>query len=365
MTEQKLYEIALTLIPYIGVVNGKKLVAYCGGAEAVFCENKNALRQISGIHENVINGIDSKEVMTRAEEEMMFIEKNGIKPLFYLDKDYPKRLQHCHDSPMMLYYKGNADLNAEKTVGIVGTRNITDYGRYVVEKLIEDLATDNVMIISGLAYGVDAAAHRAALKYDLATVGVLGHGMQTIYPAENRKLSTNMIEKGGILTEFVSGTQPDRENFPKRNRIVAGMIDCLVVIESALKGGAMITAEIANSYDREVFAMPGRVGDIYSEGCNQLIKTNKANLLVNAADIRYVMRWDVDTKVVAKQMRLFRDFSEDEKKVMDVFAKNSVVHVDDIIIGTDLSPSKIASILLSLEFDGVLTALPGKRYQKL
>jgi DNA processing protein len=365
MTEQKLYEIALTLIPYIGVVNGKKLVAYCGGAEAVFRENKNALRQISGIHENVINGIDSKEVMTRAEEEMMFIEKNGIKPLFYLDKDYPKRLQHCHDSPMMLYYKGNADLNAEKTVGIVGTRNITDYGRYVVEKLIEDLATDNVMIISGLAYGVDAAAHRAALKYDLATVGVLGHGMQTIYPAENRKLSTSMIEKGGILTEFVSGTKPDRENFPQRNRIVAGMVDCLVVIESALKGGAMITAEIANSYDREVFAMPGRVGDIYSEGCNQLIKTNKANLLVNAADIRYVMRWDVDTKVVAKQMRLFRDFSEDEKKVMDVFAENNVVHIDDIIIGTDLSPSKIASILLSLEFDGVLTALPGKRYQKL
>jgi len=365
MTEQKLYEIALTLIPYIGVVNGKKLVAYCGGAEAVFRENKNALRQISGIHENVINGIDSKEVMTRAEEEMMFIEKNGIKPLFYLDKDYPKRLQHCHDSPMMLYYKGNADLNAEKTVGIVGTRNITDYGRYVVEKLIEDLATDNVVIISGLAYGVDAAAHRAALKYDLATVGVLGHGMQTIYPAENRKLSTSMIEKGGILTEFVSGTKPDRENFPQRNRIVAGMVDCLVVIESALKGGAMITAEIANSYDREVFAMPGRVGDIYSEGCNQLIKTNKANLLVNAADIRYVMRWDVDTKVVAKQMRLFRDFSEDEKKVMDVFAENNVVYIDDIIIGTDLSPSKIASILLSLEFDGVLTALPGKRYQKL
>ena len=365
MTEQKLYEIALTLIPYIGVVNGKKLVAYCGGAEAVFCENKNALRQITGIHENIIKGIDSKDVMIRAEEEMMFIEKNGIRPLFYLDKDYPKRLQHCHDSPIMLYYKGNADLNASKTVGIVGTRNITDYGRYVAEKLIEELVPDNVMIVSGLAYGVDTAAHRAALKYDLATVGVLGHGMQTIYPAENRKLSTNMIEKGGILTEFVSGTQPDRENFPKRNRIVAGMVDCLVVIESALKGGAMITADIANSYDREVFAMPGRVGDIYSEGCNQLIKTNKANLLVNAADIRYVMRWDVDTKVVAKQMRLFRDFSEDEKKVMDVFAENNVVHIDDIIIGTDLSPSKIASILLSLEFDGVLTALPGKRYQKL
>ena len=365
MTEQKLYEIALTLIPNIGDVNGKKLVAYCGGAEAVFCENKKALQRISGMNDNIIQCIDSKEVMKRAEEELLFIENNGIKPMFYLDKDYPKRLQHCHDGPMMLYYKGNADLNAEKTVGIVGTRNITDYGKYVVEKLVENLSYDSIMIISGLAYGVDAAAHTAALKYDLATVGVLGHGMQTIYPAENRKLATNMIEKGGILTEYVSGTVPFSGNFPKRNRIVAGMVDCLVVVESALKGGAMITAEIANSYDREVFAVPGKVGDYYSEGCNHLIRTNKANLMVGAEDIRYVMRWDVDTKVVAKQLRLFRDFSEDEKKVMDVFAKSNVVHLDDIIVGTDLSPSKIASILLSLEFDGVLTALPGKRYQKL
>ena len=303
--------------------------------------------------------------MKRAEKEMKFVENNGIKPLFYLDPEYPKRLQHCHDSPMMLYYKGNADLNAQKVVGVVGTRNITDYGRYAAEKIIEELASDNVMIISGLAYGVDAVAHRAALKYNLATVGVLGHGLQTVYPAENRNLSTKMLEKGGVLTEFVSGTQPDRENFPKRNRIVAGMIDCLIVIESALKGGAMITAEIANSYDREVFAMPGRIGDIYSEGCNHLIKTNKANLMTGAADVRYVMRWDVDTKVVAKQMRMFRDFSDDEKKIMGIFEDKNVVHLDDIIVGTELSPSKIASVLLSLEFDGVLTALPGKRYQKL
>lgn len=173
------------------------------------------------------------------------------------------------------------------------------------------------------------------------------------------------MEKGGILTEFVSGTKPDRENFPKRNRIVAGMVDCIVVVESAMRGGAMITADIANSYDREVFAMPGRVSDIYSEGCNHLIKTNKANLLVSAADIRYVMRWDVNTKIVAKQMRMFRDFSEDEQKIMDIFKNNNVVHLDDIIVGTNLSASKIASVLLSLEFDGVLTALPGKRYQKL
>lgn len=365
MERRKLYEIALTFVTGIGVVNGKKLVAYCGGAEAVFCETKKALEKIPNITESIVEKLMSPEILRRAEEELVFAEDNGITPLFYLDPQYPKRLQHCHDSPMMLYYKGNADLNADKVVGVVGTRNISEYGKYITESIIADLATDNVLIVSGLAYGVDAVAHKSALKYDLATVGVLGHGMQTIYPAENRKLSQKMIEKGGILTEFVSGTKPDRENFPQRNRVVAGMVDCLLVVESALKGGAMITAELANSYDREVFAIPGRVGDIYSEGCNQLIKTNKANLLTNTIDMRYIMRWDVDTKVVTKQMRMFRDFSEDEKKVMDVFNDNQIVHLDDIIVATELSPSKIASVLLSLEFDGILTALPGKRYQKL
>lgn len=365
MESRKLYEIALTLILGVGDVVGKKLVAYCGGAEAVFCETKKALTKIPNITESIVDNIMSPNVLKRAEEEIKFVEKNEITPLFYLDSQYPKRLQHCHDSPMLLYYKGKADLNAPKVVGVVGTRNISDYGKYVTENVMEELSADNVLIVSGLAYGVDAAAHRAALKYDLATVGVLGHGMQTVYPAENRKLSQKMLEKGGVLTEFISGTKPDRENFPQRNRIVAGMVDCLLVVESALKGGAMITAEIANSYDREVFAVPGRVGDIYSEGCNHLIKINKANLLTNAADIRYIMRWDVDTKVVAKQMRMFRDFSEDEKKIMDVFGDNRTVHLDDIIVGSELPPSKIASVLLSLEFDGILTALPGKRYQKL
>ena len=365
MTSRKLYEIALTLVPGIGYVNGKKLVAYCGGAEAVFCEKRKALSKISGIGEQTVNSILSHDVIRRAEEEIVFLEKNNIKPLFYLDTEYPKRLQHCSDSPLMLYYKGNADLNVAKAVGVVGTRNITDYGRIVTEKIIEELSDDNILIISGLAYGVDAVAHRAALKYNLATVGVLGHGMQTIYPAENRKLSINMIEKGGILTEFMSGAKPDREHFPQRNRIVAGMVDCLLVVESALKGGAMITAELANSYDREVFAVPGKIGDIYSEGCNQLIRTNKANLVTNAADIRYQMRWDVETRTVSKQMRMFREFNDDEQSVMNAFEGKTIVHLDEIIVKTNLSPSKIASVLLSLEFDGVLTALPGKRYQKL
>ena len=365
MTDQKLYEIALTLVPGIGYANGKKLVAYCGGAEAVFCEKKDVLTKVSGITDSIVQSLDSKEIMLRAEQEMKFIEKNGIKPLFYLDQEYPKRLQHCHDSPLMLYYKGNADLNAEKVVGVVGTRNITDYGRYITEQIVEGLSTNNVLIVSGLAYGVDAASHTAALKYDLATVGVLAHGMHTVYPAEHKNLASKMLEKGGLLTEFLSGTKPEKVYFPQRNRIVAGMVDCLVVVESALKGGAMITAELANSYDREVFAVPGKIGDLYSEGCNHLIRTNKANLVTSAVDIMYTMRWDIDTKVVAKQMRLFRDFSEEEKLIMDVFEDKNIVHLDDIIVGTELSPSKIASVLLSLEFDGVLTALPGKRYQKL
>ncbi|MBO4575112.1 MAG: DNA-processing protein DprA [Bacteroidales bacterium] len=365
MERRKLYEIALTLLPGIGYVNSKKLVAYCGGAEAVFCESRKALEQIPGIKPETVDGIVSHKMFDRVEQEFVFIEKNGIKPLYYLDADYPKRLQHCADCPLVLYYKGNANLNAAKVMGMVGTRNITDYGRFMAEKIIEEISSNNILIISGLAYGVDAMAHSAALKYNLATVGVLGHGMQTIYPAKNRKLAIEMLEKGGVLTEFMSGTMPLRENFPQRNRIVSGMVDCLVVVESAIKGGAMITADIANSYDREVFAVPGRIGDIYSEGCNMLIMTNKAHLVTGAADISRVMNWDIDTKTVAKQMRLFRDFSDDEQKVMDVFADKKTVQLDDIIVGTDLSPSKIASVLLSLEFDGVLTALPGKRYQKL
>ena len=275
-------------------------------------------------------------------------------------------LQHCYDSPMIIYCKGPADLNVEKVVGVVGTRNVTDYGKTLTDKVVEQLADDNVLVVSGLAYGVDTHAHNAALKNKLNTAAVLAHGFQTIYPPLNKTLARKIIDGGGcLLTEHISGTEPDRENFPKRNRIVAGMIDCLIVVESASKGGALITAEIANGYDREVFAFPGKIGDIYSEGCNKIIKDNKANILTEIDDLRNVMRWNETKKTVAKQMRMFRDFSEDEQKVIDVFGDDNIVYLDKIITETMLSPTKIASILLSLEFDGLLTALPGKRYQKL
>ena len=358
------YQIALTLLPGIGDISGKKFVQYCGSAEAIFKETRKSLEKITGMREASIEAIcKPKEYLKRAEEEIDFIEKNAIRPLFFLDADYPRRLLQCDDGPMMLYYKGAANLNANCVVAIVGTRNITEYGKENCLQLVEDLKDDNVLIVSGLAYGVDTAAHKAAVKNGIPTVGVMGCGMQQVYPATNKKLANEMLEQGGVLTECMSGTQPDRENFPRRNRIIAGMADAVVVIESAMKGGSLITADLANSYSRDVFAYPGRVMDIYSQGCNYLIRTNRAHLMESVLNLRYVMRWDSETKN-EKQTALFREFTDDEKLIMDCFGSSAVVSLDDIIVKSELPTTKIAAILLNLEFDGVLMAMPGKRYQK-
>ena len=358
------YQIALTLLPGIGDISGKKFVQYCGSAEAIFKETRKSLEKISGMREASIEAIcKPKEYLNRAEEEIDFIDKNAIRPLFFLDADYPRRLLQCDDGPMMLYYKGAANLNANRIVAIVGTRNITEYGKENCLQLVEDLKDDNVLIVSGLAYGVDTAAHKAAVKNGIPTVGVMGCGMQQVYPATNKKLANEMLEQGGVLTECMSGTQPDRENFPRRNRIIAGMADAVVVIESAMKGGSLITADLANSYSRDVFAYPGRVMDIYSQGCNYLIRTNRAHLMESVLNLRYVMRWDSEMKN-EKQTALFREFTDDEKLIMDCFGSSAVVSLDDIIVKSELPTTKIAAILLNLEFDGVLMAMPGKRYQK-
>ena len=358
-------QIALTLLPGIGDISGKKFVHYCGSAEAIFKETRKSLEKITGMREASIEAIcKPKEYLKRAEEEIEFMEKNGIRPLFFLDADYPRRLLQCDDSPMMLYYKGAANLNANRVVAIVGTRNITEYGKENCQQLVEDLKDDNVLVVSGLAYGVDTAAHKAAVKNDIPTVGVMGCGMQQVYPAANKKLANDMIEQGGgVLTECMSGTQPDRENFPRRNRIIAGMADAVVVIESAMKGGSLITADLANSYSRDVFAYPGRVMDLYSQGCNYLIRTNRAHMMESVLNLRYVMRWDSAFKS-EKQTALFREFTDEEKIIMDCFGSNAVVGLDDIIVKSELPTTKIAALLLNLEFDGVLMALPGKRYQK-
>jgi len=357
---QLLYQIGITLIPGIGDINGKKLIAHCGGVEALFKEKKSNLLKIPGLRKDMINAIKGAQILQRAEEEIRFIEKKQVQPIFYLDKSYPHRLKHCIDGPILLFYKGNADLNKTKVVAIVGTRNMSIYGQELCEQFVQDLADLDVLIISGLAYGIDTQAHKYALRNKLETIGVFAHGLDRVYPPSNRKLANKMIEQGGLLTEFRSKSNPDRENFPKRNRIVAGMSDAVLVVESAAKGGALITADIANSYNRDVFTFPGRVSDTYSEGCNFLIKTNRAALIQHARDLKYLMGWDDVSKKKHIQKQLFVELDIDEQHIMEVLKQHQELGIDQLSILAELPISKIAAKTLSLEFKGLLYCLPGK-----
>lgn len=360
-----LHQIGISLIPGIGDINGKKLVAYCGGAEAVFKEKKKNLLKIPGIGVSTVDSIISQKVLERAEEEIKFIERYNIKPLFFTEKEYPQRLKHCIDGPLLLFFKGNADLDASRIVGVVGTRNASEYGKETCNKILEELAELDVLVISGLAYGIDTAAHKAALKNNLKTAGVLAHGLDRIYPSANKSLAEKMVSNGGLITDFISKTIPDRENFPKRNRIIAGLVDALIVVESAIRGGALITANIANSYDRDVFAFPGKISDKYSEGCNFLIKTNKAALIQSGKDISYIMQWESKSKSPPKQQKLFAELDIEEKMIIDILQKDESCSIDYIVLKSKLSNSKIASILLNLEFKGLVKNLPGKMYKCL
>ncbi len=360
------YEIALTMLPGIGHVSGKKLVALCGGLEAIFKDSRKDLLRRKTIGENVINKLleGRNEALRKAEKEVRFIEKYHIKTLFFLDKSYPYRLGNCHDAPLLLYYKGNADLNSPRVVSIVGTRKATDYGRDVCSRIVEGLQQSGVLVVSGLAFGIDSCAHKSALQLGLPTVGVLGHGLDRIYPQQNKGLAEKMISNGGLITDFPSETQPDRENFPMRNRIIAGLCDALIVVEAASSGGALITADIANSYNRDVFAVPGRLNDEYSKGCNSYIKTNRAALIESAEDIRYIMGWDSSSpRSESIQRELFQELSESEKTITDILKTQSDAGIDVLVSDSGMKSSELAKILLALEFRGVIRSLPGKRYQ--
>lgn len=365
MNEQLLYHIAITSIPNIGDVTAKKLIAYCGSSEQVFKENKLVLEKIPGIGPSNANKIiqHKTEALAIAEEELKFIDKNEILPLFYLNSNYPKRLLHCEDGPVLLYAKGNVDYNNQKVISIVGTRKATDYGKDFCEQLIKDLAPHNPLIVSGLAYGVDVCAHKAAVKNNLSTVGVLAHGLDRLYPAQHKGVAKQMLEKGGLLSDFKSGTRPDRENFPKRNRIVAGVSDLTVVIESSKKGGSLITAYLANDYNRDVFALPGRLGDSQSEGCNNLIKTHKAALIQSAKDIEYVMGWESQKKMEHAQTQLFVELTPDQKTIVNILSKKDKIGVDELSLLAKMPMSKTTSLLLNLEFEGLIKSLPGKMYK--
>jgi DNA processing protein len=361
-TDNLFYQISLTLVSGVGNVLAKKLLSYCGSAEAVFSEKKKLLLKIPGIGQTVADAIANHEVHERVTEEIAFIEKYNIRPLFYFDADYPQRLKECHDAPVILYYKGNADLNAEKILAVVGTRTPTDYGRMVCERIIAEL--DNVLIISGLAYGIDSCAHRAALKHDLKTIGVLAHGLDRMYPTQNEHLAKEMLTQGGLVTEFMSKTIPDRENFPQRNRIVAGMADAVLVIETAKKGGSLITATLANSYNRDVFCVPGKVTDTKSAGCNWLIRSNRAALVESGEQVKEMMGWDENSaKVGVIQKSLFPVLSPDEEVIYKILEDNKECSIDFIVHHADMSSSKVSAALLNMEFENIVKALPGRMYK--
>jgi len=359
----RVYQIALLLVPGIGSVLGKKLVTMCGSAEAVFKESKRILQKVKGIGDVVSRAVGNREILARAEQEMAFLERYRITPLFFQDQDYPQRLLHCVDGPLMLFYKGNASLNGSKTLGMVGTRSATSYGKTMSRDLVNGLASWNPLIISGLAYGIDSCVHRAALDASLETVAVLGHGLDRIYPWVNAPLAEKMLTSGGLLTEFLSGTKPDRENFPKRNRIIAGLCDAIIVVEAARKGGALITADIANSYNRDVFAVPGRIGDPWSEGTNYLIRVNKAHLVQSAENVEYIMGWKTPERRGHVQRSIFIEMTPEEEQVVAYLQQAGQAGIDDIMVQTALSASRVSAALLNLEFEGVVESLPGKVYR--
>lgn len=361
-----LNQIALTQIEGVGNVLAKNLISYCGSATDVFKTKKSLLLKIPDIGEYTAKSIISFSDFSKAEKEVKFIEQHNIKTYFYASQNYPYRLKSNNDCPILLYQLGDADINTDKIISIVGTRKPTEYGKNFCENLIENIAETNTTIISGMAYGIDICAHKAALKNNLPTVGVLAHGLDRLYPAEHKKFAKNIIENGGsLLTEFLSGTNPDRENFPKRNRIVAGLSDAVIVIETAIRGGSMITAELAWQYDRVLMALPGKINDEKSAGCNFLIKTNKAEMIENAVDLLHSLGWDIIKGNNIKQKELPINLSEDEMLIYNLLNEKKFIEIDEIISISGLNSGKVALTLLDLEIKGFIKSLPGKRFQLL
>ncbi|MBS1651422.1 MAG: DNA-protecting protein DprA [Bacteroidetes bacterium] len=366
--DENIAQIALTFLDGVGDVTAKNLLAYCGSAADVFKCKKVQLLKIPGIGMNAAKSIiRSKDAIIRAEKEKVFVEQHKISTLFFTDNNYPQRLKYCSDSPVLLYYKGNANLNADKIIAVVGSRKPSEYGKQLTENFVSELNQLGVLIISGLAYGIDITSHKAALSAGLNTVGVLAHGLDRLYPEVHAKTAKKMIEQGGLITDFPSETNPDAPNFPKRNRIVAGLCDALVVVESKQKGGSLITATIASSYNKDVFAFPGRAGDSLAEGTNGLIKQNKATLIENAADLTYAMQWEQKevSKVKKAQTILMINLSEEEQKIINCFEQKEIYHIDELCYQTEMPISKIAALLLQMEFNNLLIGKPGKMYQKL
>jgi DNA processing protein len=359
------YTLALMKVDGVGDIIAKKLINHCGSAQKVFEAKAAQLSQIDGVGSVLINNLKDKTVFEIAEKEIKFIQKNNVDFAFFHDTNYPERLKHCIDSPVLLFTSGNINLENKKIISIVGTRQISPYGIEFCKKLIADLAPLDPVIVSGFAYGVDIVAHQAAIEHNLQTIGIVAHGLNQIYPKPHAKYVANIEKNGGLMTEFWSHTNPDKENFVRRNRIVAGISEATIVIESAEKGGSLITANLANDYNRDVFALPGRTFDKMSQGCNNLIKAQKANLLTSAADIVYILNWDIKTTTKPIQRQLFVALEPDEQKIHDFLILNGKEQLDIISLKCNFPIFKVSSTLLNMELKGVIRPLPGKLFEAI
>ncbi len=363
MYPETIYQLALLDVPTIGHVHAKALIDHFGSASAVFHAAKNELERIDGIGEARATSICRFTGFSKAEDEFEFATRYGIKIIFLTDPEYPQRLLNCYDPPAVLFYKGAASLNHRRIVAVVGTRNNTEYGKSVTEKLVKMLADANCIVVSGLAFGIDAIAHKAAVKHDVPTVGVVGHGLDIIYPYEHVSLAKQMLKNGGLLTEFRSKTKPDKHNFPSRNRVVAGISDATIIVESGIKGGSMITANMAHGYNRDVFAVPGRTIDAKSSGCNELIRTNKAALLSDPEQVAEMMGWlDKNRHSRVIQKELFTTLDETEQKIVEYLVNKEVAGIEELSMSLSLSSSTLAASLLNLEMAGLVRSVPGKRF---
>ncbi len=356
-------QLALYLTPGIGAVTARNLIAYCGGAEFVFSASRGELLSVPGVGEAIVHQLHTGDALHRAEQEYRKLSEQGVRMISYLDPGYPERLRHYPDSPVLLFERGKAILNAPRTLAIVGTRKPSPRGLILVEKLVRDLSPYQPIIISGLAYGIDAAAHRAAIENNLPTLAVLAHGFDYLYPAAHKELASRIQTSGGaLLTEYPGPVKPDRERFPMRNRIVAGLCDALIVVETGRRGGSMITANIANDYSKHVFAIPGRVGDLTSAGCNHLIKAHRADLLESAEDLLYHLQWDLPDSTQNQQVELFDQTSPEEQQVLAILHQFEKADADTLCRRSGKPPGDLAGILLELECKGLIRSAPGQRY---
>lgn len=359
------HQIALMLVPQIGAVTAKTLVSYCGSAEAVFRASRRELLKIPGIGPGLVQVLAaSAEPLLKAEREIAFMEQHQVEAVFYTDPRYPARLRQCADSPAMYFFKGNAAnvLDMPRVVAIVGTRQPSEHGKAICEEIVEGFMAYNVLIVSGLAFGVDVTAHRKACAVGMPNVGVLGHGLGSIYPSQHRSIAQRMVENGGLLSEYAHDAKPDREHFPMRNRIISGLSDVVLVVETAASGGSMITVQFAERHGREIFAVPGRPHDAKSIGCNYLLKTERAKLGESAQDIAERMQWELPGNVKAKQTQLFLDLSADESTLIGIIRDKPEIPIDQLTQAVTFTPGELATHILNLEFKGIIRTLPGKRY---